>query len=147
MKAAKYLFALWAGVVIYSSLSILFGSAGLSAYSQLETEHKKHEENIENLKLINRELENSMNSLLYDKDTLAVYAREQGYSSRQERFIRVVGLGIGKKTNTSIGQIMNISEPRYTPDKTLKIIAFCIGLSLFFCMALFDFLKFLKQRP
>jgi len=146
MKAAKYLFALWAGVLVYTSLSILFGSAGLSAYRQLEIEQKRHEENIDNLKLINRELENSMNSLLYDKDTLAMYAREQGYAGQQERFIRVVGLGVNKKVNTQVGQVMGISEPHHAPDKTLKIIAFCTGIGLFFCMAFFDFLKFLRQK-
>jgi len=144
MKAAKYLFALWAGVLVYTTLSILFGSVGISAYGQLETEIKKHEANIENLREINRDLENSMNSLLYDKDTLAMYAREQGYASRQERFIRVVGLGASQRVITPVGQVLSIVEPYYVPDKTLKIIGFCIGIGMFLGMAVFDFLKFLR---
>jgi len=146
MKAVKYLFALWAGVLIYASLSILFGSAGLSAYRHLEAEQEKQEANIENLKFINTELENTMNSLLYDKDTLAIYAREQGYAARQEQFIRVVGLGISKKAGVSVGQIINIAEPRYIPDRNLRIIAFCSCIGLFFFIALLDFMKFLRQR-
>jgi len=146
MNAAKYLFALWAGVVVYTSLSVLLGSAGLSAYRQLELEQKKQETNIENLKLINRELEKTVNSLLYDRDTLAMYARELGYASRDERFIRVVGLGISQKPGAQVGQTLNVTEPRFFPDSTLKIIAFCSGAAIFLCMALFDFLKFLSQR-
>ena len=146
MKAAKYLFALWAGVLIYTSLSVLFGSAGLSAYRQLEMEQKKHEANIENLKQINTELENSMNSLLYDKDTMTMYARQQGYASSRERFIRVVGLGIGQKPSTAVGQVFAVSEPVHASDKALKITAFCAAIGVFLCIAVLDFLKFLRQR-
>ena len=142
MKAVKYLFALWAGMVVYASLSMFFGSMGLSAYRQLEIEQDKQKANIENLKLINSKLENTMNSLLYDRDTLAIYAREQGYAGAQERFIRIVGLGVSQKAGTQVGQVLPVSEPSYIQDKKLRIIALCTGISLFFCMALFDFLRF-----
>ena len=147
MKAVKYLIALWVGVLIYTSLSILFGSMGLSAYRQLEIEYEKQEANIKNLKLINQELEDTMNSLLYDKDTLAIYAREQGYAEPHERFIRIVGLGANQRANTSVGQVITALEPRYSPDRNLRIIAFCIGISVFLCMTLFDFMQFLRERP
>jgi len=147
MKAVKYLFALWAGVLVYTSLSILFGSVGFSAFRQLEMEQQKQEENIENLKFINRELENAMYSLLYDKDTLTIHAKEQGYAVPDERFIRIVGLGVSQKASASVGHVVNIKEPRYIPDKSFMIVAFCTAISLFFCMALFDFLKFLRERP
>ena len=146
MKALKYLFAFWVGVLIYASLSIGFGASGISAYRQLEQERGKQEENINNLKLINRELEDAMNSLLYDKDTLTIYAREQGYASGQEKFIRIVGLGTNQKIRTSAGDLVFAAEPQYTPDRTLRIISFCSGLTIVFCMAFFDFLKFLRDR-
>ena len=146
MKAGKYLFALWAGVLIYALLSGIFGARGLSAYHQLQSEEKRQETNIENLKLINRELENTMNSLLYDRDTLTVFAREQGYASRQERFIRIIGLGGNQKTRTSAGELVVAVEPQYIPDRSLRIIAFCTGITIFICMAFFDFLKSLRER-
>ena len=146
MKAVKYLFALWAGVLIYASLSVAFGARGVSAYHQLQSEQKKQETNIENLKLINRELEETMNSLLYDEDTLAIFAREQGYASRQERFIRIVGLGGYQKTRTSAGEVVVAADPQHIADQVLRIIAFCMGITVFFCMAVFDFMKFLRER-
>ena len=146
MRAVKYLFALWAGVLIYASLSAIFGAMGLSAYHQLENEQKKQEANIETLKLTNRELEDTMNSLLYDKDTLAVYARGQGYASRDERFIRIVGLGTSQKIKNSPGGILTIADPQYIPDRTLRIIAVCTGFTLFICMAAFDMMRFLRER-
>jgi hypothetical protein len=35
MKMAKYLFSLWAGVLIYASLFLLSGAKGFSAFGQL----------------------------------------------------------------------------------------------------------------
>jgi len=146
MRAVKYLFALWAGVLIYALLSTIFGGMGISAYHQLEKEQKKQEENIENLKLINRELEETVNSLLYDRDTLAIIAREHGYASQQERFIRIVGLGINQKIKNSAGEVFNAAAPQYIQDKTLRIIAVCTGLTILICMVAFDAMRFLRER-
>jgi cell division protein FtsB len=145
MKMAKYLFPLWAGVFLYASLFLIFGPKGFSAHRQLENEQNKQEANIEYLKLINQELEDTMNSLLYDKDTLAVYAREQGYASAHERFIRIVGLGVNKKNATFPGKVIAAAEPQYTTDKTIMMISFCAGVSIFICMAVFDILKLFRE--
>ena len=146
MKAVKYLFALWAGVLIYVSFSIIFGAKGFSAYRQLEKEQQKQEANIEKLIVVNRELEDSRNSLLYDRDTLIIYAREQGYASPSEKFIRIVGLGNNHKTRISTGEVITAAEPQYTSDRSIRILAFCMGMTIFFCMAIFDILKYLRER-
>jgi hypothetical protein len=86
-----------------------------------------------------------MNSLLYDKDTLAVYAREQGYASSKERFIRIVGLGVNQKNKTYPGRVVAAAEPQYAPEKTIMMIAFCSGASIFLCMAVFDILKLFRD--
>jgi len=146
MKAVKYLFALWVGVLVYVCFAVIFGAKGFSAFSQLENEQRRIEANLENLKLVNRELEDARKTLLYDRDTLAVYAREQGYASPSEKFIRIVGLTGNYKTRTSAGEVISAAEPQYTPERTIRIIAFCMGMTIFFCMAVFDVLKFLKER-
>ena len=145
MKLANYLFSLWVGVLIYASLFLIFGAKGFSAHNQLINEQKKQEANIESLKLINEELEETMNSLLFDKDTLAVYAREQGYASSQERFIRIVGLGVSHNNKIFPGKVIVAAEPQYTPEKTIMMIAFCGGASVFLCMAVFDILKLFRD--
>ena len=145
-SAAKYLFALWAGILIYTSLTVLFGAKGISAHRQLEIEQRKQEANIESLMIINQELENAMNSLLYDKDTLAVYARELGYASLPERFVRVVGLALNQKNRTYAGDIVVTMPPQYTPDQTIRIIAIGAVIAIIICMAIPDFLRFLKDR-
>ncbi|MDR0496864.1 MAG: septum formation initiator family protein [Treponema sp.] len=145
MNAAKYLFALWAGVLIYASLSVIFGAMGFSAHRQLEKEQIKQEANMEELAIIGRDLENVMNSLLYDKDTLAVYAREHGYASRSERFIRIVGLGTNQKNRIYAGEVVVAAEPQFTPDRDIRVIALCAGITIIICMAFSDFLKSLKE--
>ena len=146
METVKYLFALWVGVLVYTLLSVFFGSMGFSAYRQLQREQKKQEANIENLRLINRDLEHTTNSLLYDKDTLTVYAREQGYASRQERFIRIVGLGGNQRSRASAGEVVTAADPQYIPDRILQIIALCMGITIFICVAVFDLMKFMAKR-
>jgi len=146
MKAVKYFFALWAGILVYASMSAIFGAMGVSAYHQLENEQRKQEKNIDDLKLINRELENTMNSLLYDRDTLTVIAREQGYASPQEHFIRIVGLGGNQRIRNSAGEIVSAAVPQYIQDRTLRIIASFTGLAVFICMAAFDAMRMLRER-
>ena len=146
MNATKYLCALWAGVLIYATLSVFFGINGLSAQFQLENERERQEANIARLTEINRELENTMNSLLYDKDTLAVFAREQGFASSSERFIRIVGLGANQRVRTYPGSIIAIAQPQYTLEQTIRLIALGTGITILICLALFDILRFLKER-
>lgn len=65
---------------------------GFSAYRQLEAERERQWENMKALGAINEKLENTKNSLLYDRDTITVYARQLGYSKENERLVRIVGL-------------------------------------------------------
>jgi hypothetical protein len=87
-----------------------------------------------------------MNSLLYDKDTLAVYAREQGYASSNEKFMRIVGLGVNQKNKTFPGKVITVAEPQYVPERTIVMIAFCSGASIFLCMVVFDILKLFRDQ-
>jgi len=146
MNVAKYLFSVWAGVLVYALLFAVSGPRGVSAYRQLENEQKRQELNIESLKQTNHELENTVNSLLYDKDTLAVYAREQGYAAENERFVRIVGLGVNQKSRISTGKVIFAEAPQHSPERTLIVIAFCAGVSVFICMVLFDILRHLRER-
>jgi cell division protein FtsB len=146
MRAAKYLFALWAGILVYTSLSVLFGSMGISAQRQLEREKEKQEANIESLEMIRLGLIETRNSLLYDSDTLTVYAREQGYAMEGERFARIVGLGANQANRTQAGTVVVAAGPQYAPDKTLRIIALCMGIAIFICILTFDVLKYFRER-
>jgi cell division protein FtsB len=138
MRALKYLIALWTALAVYGLFSALAGARGLSAYQQLVADREKQWANMENLRLINGELENTKNSLLYDRDTIAVYARDLGYGKKDEHFIRIVGLGGMKNPHTSAGQILRSGMPDFISDRTLKITALCAGLAVFILLLIFD---------
>jgi cell division protein FtsB len=146
MRAIKYLAALWVGVVVYVVFSAASGPMGLSAYYQLEDERDKQMANIEALEMTNQELENVKDALLYDKDTLTVYAREQGFASPEEKFIRIVGLESAQKPKSSPGLVVSAVAPQYVPHRSLRIFSFCAALSILICMGAYDFLRFLKSR-
>jgi len=146
MRVVKYLFAVWTGVLIYTSISLLFGAMGFSAYRQLQIEEAKQEANIKALQQINMELEATMNSLLFDQDTITIFAREQGYVARGERFIRIAGLGFNQRVRTSPGEFVPAAPPQYFPNQTIRLIALGITFAMIVSMAVFDVLKYYRER-
>jgi cell division protein FtsB len=141
MRAFKYLAALWTAVAVYGIFSALTGAVGLSAYQQLLADREKQWANMEKLRLLNEELEDAKNSLLYDRDTIAVYARDLGYGKKDERFIRIVGMGGTKNPHTSAGRILRAGTPDFIPDRILKIAALCAGLAVFILSLIFDIIR------
>ncbi|MDR0722832.1 MAG: septum formation initiator family protein [Treponema sp.] len=146
MGSVKYLIPIWVGICVYTLFSVVRGPVGLSAYKQLSREYDKLSENMESLKRINKELETTKNALMYDKETIAIYARDLGYSTGNERFIRIVGLEGTRKSHAEVGELITAVEPRYVSDITIKIIAFSIGAGLFLCMWIPDFLENKQNR-
>ncbi|MDR2110096.1 MAG: septum formation initiator family protein [Spirochaetaceae bacterium] len=141
MRALKYLIAIWIGVAIYSLSSFFTGAMGISAYRGLEIERDKQRANLESLRRINQELKGAMDALRYDSDTILVYARELGYGLKDERFIRIVGLGGGKKQRVLPGRVIASLKPDSVPDKTLRLIAACAALGVLLCLGLTGFLR------
>ena len=131
--------------MIYVMLTLFFGASGVYAQYQLEKEYKKQEENIGNLGLVNRKLKDFVYFLMTDEDTLLVYAREQGYASSQERFVRIIGLGINQQNITNPGSVVIAAEPQYTPNWLFGLISLCAGLSILIPAIIFDFLKYLRE--
>lgn len=143
MRVFKYLFAVWAAVVVYSVVSFFNGPSGLSAYNYLLSEKENQLENIENLTVINEELDKTRSSLLYDHDTLLVYARQMGYGYDDEKLVRIVGLGGKKNAQAITGNVYYARKPDFIADKSVKITALCVGLLIF---AFFLTLEFIEIR-
>jgi len=131
MRIFKYLVGIWTALAVYTLFSFLGGPRGLSAYNYLLEEKDRQWENINNLGIINEDLEKTRNSLLYDDDTLMVYARQMGYGQEDERFVRIVGLGNVKTTPVVTGMVYMAQNPEFIADKSIKIAALCAGLIVF----------------
>ncbi|MDR1956633.1 MAG: septum formation initiator family protein [Treponema sp.] len=146
MGSVKYLIPLWVGIVVYTLFSVVRGPVGVSAYQQLRREHDKLAENMESLRRINKELEITKDALMYDKETIEIYARDLGYSNGNERFIRIVGLEGMRKPLIEPGQLLTAAEPQAISDTTIKIVAFALGAGIFLCMGIPDFLEDRQTR-
>ena len=146
MKVIRYLIPVWCGVFVYTIFSIGFGAKGISAYSQLESERNRELANIENLKGINRDLENTRDSLANNKENFTVYARELGFAAPGEYFIRIIGLGNAPKSMSSPGQVVSPEAPEYAPDIILRIFSFFTVITVFISVGAYDFLRHFKDR-
>jgi cell division protein FtsB len=147
MRVAKYLLALWVSVAVYAGMSILAGAQGISAYDELLEERKKQETNMETLQRINTELENKKNALLYDHDTIRVYARDLGFGEKNEKFVRIVGLGQVRKALVLPGKIVNAEKPHSIDNKTIRFISIFAALAVFIALLIQDVLESNLEAP
>jgi len=131
MRILKYIIGVWTAIAVYTLFSFLGGPKGLSSYHYLLSEKERQLDNIKDLGILNEELERTQNNLLYDYDTLLVQARQMGYGQKNERFIRIVGLGNVKNTQSRIGNVYSAQTPEFISDKTIKIWAASLGFLVF----------------
>jgi cell division protein FtsB len=146
MRAFKYLFAFWTACAVYGISSTLAGAMGFSSYQKLELERDKQRANMENLRLINEKLENTKNSLLYDRDAIAVQARKLGYGRNDEKFARIVGLRDVRRPDTAAGRLVVAEKPVAVPDRTLKTLSFFAGAAIFALFLVFDLFRLKRRR-
>jgi cell division protein FtsB len=148
MRAVTYLISVWTAVAVYSLCSLFTGAVGLSAYKQLSDERDKQLVNIETLWRRNQELEGAKNALLYDRDTIAIYARDLGYGTETDNFVRIVGLPGAQKQPAAAGDMAIAADPEAVSGKTISIIALAAGLGMFLCLSIADVLRSapLKRR-
>jgi cell division protein FtsB len=144
MKALKYLISLWIGILVYSLASLSSGAMGLSAYTQLREERDRQLVNLDTLNRINTELEGGKDALLYDSDLIAAHARELGYGTESERFIRIVGLSGTRKQNLSPGETLYARQPEYMTERKIGLLSLAAGVGtlLLLCIA-----EFIGKRP
>jgi len=143
MRIFKYILGIWAAIAVYTVFSFLAGPKGLDAYNYLLSEKEQQRTNIRELGLLNEELQRQRNNLIYDHDTMLVYARQMGYGHEDERFIRIVGLPNIKPVPTEVGIIYSAQKPGYISERIFKIAALCVGLMLF---AFFFMLELIERR-
>jgi cell division protein FtsB len=140
MRAAKYGMVLWIFVVVYAAMNFFAGSRGFFAYGDLLEEQKKQETNLRDLQRINEELENTKNALLYDDDTVRVYARDLGFGEEGEQFVRIVGLGQNRKVPLFPGEVVVTKERRPMNSRTIGLISLFAALAVLIAFVVQDML-------
>jgi cell division protein FtsB len=141
MRFLKYAFPLWVGIVVYSVAAVTVGKTGLQSYEGLLREQEKQRQNLSKLHTINDDLNGVRDALQYDNDTIAVYARDLGYGSEKERFVKIAGLDSARPHRISEGEMLPLEIPGFVDDKTLRLIAICVSGGLFFALIFIDLLR------
>ncbi|MDR2176877.1 MAG: septum formation initiator family protein [Treponema sp.] len=140
MRAVKYCVVLWILVTVYVVVSLIAGERGIAAYNDLLEEQKRQETNMKELERINMELENTKNALLYDRDTILVYARDLGYGEKDEKFVRIVGLDHSRKVSLFPGEVVAAGKRRYMNNMNIGIISIFAALAVFIAFLVQDIL-------
>jgi cell division protein FtsB len=146
MRFLKYLIAVWTTLAVYTISAFFTGSTGIIAFKQLSAERDKQRVNIEALQNLNQELGGNLDSLKYDSDTIAIYARDLGYGRQDENFVRIVGLGGVRKQRATAGQITVPRAVGYIPDRTLWFFAFCAGIGVLVLLSVSEFIRERRKR-
>jgi len=134
MSFVRYMLVPWTAVVVYAFFSFFLGQNGLYARKHLEAEQLRLLENQKNLENTKKEFLNIKNNLIYDQDTLSVYARQLGYGTPAEKFVRIKGLNVAISADMPPGKVLYAVAPEFISDTAIKIISafFALAVLVFF---------------
>lgn len=127
--------------LVYSFFTAVLGQSGIYARKHLESELWQLQENQKKLEYAHSDFLKTKDSLMYDQDTLSVYARQLGYGRENEEFIRIMGLSIANTANTPAGNVLYATDPVFVSDKTIKIISAFFGMVVLVYFLINDFLS------
>jgi cell division protein FtsB len=146
MQSLKLLLPIWCALTFYAILSLLAGYGGVSAYHELLSDKNKLSENVNMIINSNAQLTTLLESLQSDKETIAFYAREQGFGSSDERFFRIVGLSPSQRRTFDTPTAFFFHQPEYFYDKYLRLGAISIAAFLLLVVSIGSFVRFVKKK-
>lgn len=138
MKAAKYLFVLFIGTVVYVILSLTVGQNSISCYKQLEEQKRIVSKQKSDIQNINDELVLELTALKKDRAIIASYARKLDYVSDGEKLVKIKGLKPFYNSIYETGTVIRHEEPSYVSEYLCKIAGLCVSLIWFLVFLLKD---------
>jgi len=139
MRMLRYMLVPWTALLVFTFLSFFLGPNGLHARRHLEAEHLRLLENRNSLEATNVNFHRTREGLLHDDDALSVYARQLGFGSPGEEFIRVMGLNVATSVDLPSGQVLYAMSPHYIRNATIRIIALLFGAAVLLFFLINDF--------
>jgi len=130
MRFVRYMLVPWTAMAVYAFFSFFLGQNGLYARKHLEAERIKLLENQKSLENTKKDFLKTKNNLMYDRDTLSVYARQLGYGTAEEKFIRIKGLNVAVSADMPAGKVLYATAPEFISDTAIKIISVFFGLAV-----------------
>jgi cell division protein FtsB len=130
MRFVQYLLVPWTAVVVYTLFSFFLGQNGLYARKHLDAERQKLTENQKALEQTQQDFLKIRENLVSDSDMLSVYARQLGYGTEDEQFIRIKGLSVAINPPMPAGQVLYAVNAEFISDTVIKIISICFALAV-----------------
>ena len=130
MRFVQYMLGPWTAVVVYTFFSFFLGQNGLYAHKHLEAERQRLTENQKALEQTRQDFLKTRENLMYDRDMLAVYARQLGYGTEDEQFIRIKGLSVAINPPMPAGQVLYAVKAEFISDTVIKAISICFALAV-----------------
>jgi len=130
MRFVQYMLVPWMAVVVYTFFSFFLGQNGLYARKHLEAERQRLVENQKTLEQTQQDFLKTKENLMYDGDMLSVYARQLGYGTEDEQFIRIKGLSVAINPPMPVGQSLYAVSPEFVSDTVIKVISMCFALAV-----------------
>jgi len=120
----------WTAVVVYTFFSFFLGQNGLYARKHLEGERQRLIENQKTLEQTRLDFLKTKENLMNDNDMLSVYARQLGYGTEDEQFIRIKGLSVAISPPMPAGQVLYAVKAEFISDTVIKAISACFALAV-----------------
>lgn len=128
MKRLSLIMPVVAGTLIYSLISMVAGPKGILPQQELLAQYAVITDNTEKLTMKHMELEQLLNNLTADHDTITVYAHELGLVSEGERLIRLAGFNGGITRINDPGIVISVRKPSFIPEWICKLAGITAGL-------------------
>jgi len=130
MRFVQFMLVPWTAVVVYTFFSFFLGQNGLYARKHLEAEQQRLMENQKALEQTRQDFLKTKENLISDRDMLSVYARQLGYGTENEQFIRIKGLSVAINPPMPAGQAQYALSPEFVSDTVIKVISVCFALAV-----------------
>jgi len=130
MRFVQLMLVAWTAVVVYTFFSFFLGQNGLYARKHLEAERQRLMENQKALEQTRQDFLKTKENLISDRDMMAVYARQLGYGTENEQFIRIKGLSVAINPPMPAGQVQYAVKADFVSDTMIKVISICFALAV-----------------
>ncbi len=116
---------LYVGLVLSISYTTVAGPMGIREHARLQQKEQALEDNLRELRTINRELTEELRSLSTDAETVALLARDLGYYRRGDRRVAVQGLPL-QAPGRPVGTLVIAGEEPDQDEGGLRIALFVL---------------------
>ena len=141
MIKLRLLTALCMGVFVYVFSAILGGQDGIWASSQLQEQKTLISAHTAQIQKLNDELTAASDSLRYDSDVIASYAKKMGYVHEGEVLVKISGLSQVQEPIYDTGTIMKFQPVMFIPEWVCKLTGILVALLVAAVLLLNDYRK------